>query len=653
VLLLSASWAATLVVDPAGSGDATTIQGGISLAVSGDTVEILPGNYNEDLDFSGKTLQVVGRDGAGATTVTGTGAGPVVRIDSGEGAGTALIGLTITGGDASTFSDSNLSGGGVFVDGAAVILQDLVITGNKADFGGGVMLSNASGSSISNCTFSSNEAGAGGGLYIYGGSVSLSSSSFSLNSSGADTEGYGGGAIFYSATVTAQDIVWSDNVVSKYGGSLYSYGGAFDCTSCTIQNSTAASGGGAYLSNTMVTLSLVEVSGNVVTDNGGGMNLNSSPTTANRLKVSGNTASYGGGILLANTTLSGVSVSLQYNVAVGGGGLYNDGGILDLRNSLLIGNTASASNGGGIALDGGQAMITASIFSINSAYSGGGIHSNDGSTATLTNVGFTENSGTASAGGIRASSGGTIVVKNTVVAWSSIGSGISADAEASADIQYGNLYSNANGATSDELVDPTGTSGNIASDPLFISFTADNIWNDDLNPGSGSPHIDAGDPTILDADGSRSDIGPFGGIYGMEWDMDWDGVSLGGGDCDDDDSSIYPGAQESCNGVDEDCDGSIDEDCGEDSDEPDDSAPPESVPDDSEPLESEPSESEPDSSQDSDPKPVDDSNTDDSSSITGEPPTTKDQGECGCQSPGGSLSLLGLLGLLIRRRQQA
>ena len=42
-------------------------------------------------------------------------------------------------------------------------------------------------------------------------------------------------------------------------------------------------------------------------------------------------------------------------------------------------------------------------------------------------------------------------------------------------------------------------------------------------------------------------------------DADGDGFSTVDGDCNDDDASVYPGASESCDGVDNNCDGSVDE----------------------------------------------------------------------------------------------
>jgi hypothetical protein len=51
--------------------------------------------------------------------------------------------------------------------------------------------------------------------------------------------------------------------------------------------------------------------------------------------------------------------------------------------------------------------------------------------------------------------------------------------------------------------------GNVYADPMFVD-----PWNGDLRLQKGSPCIDAGAPWILDVDGTRSDIGAFGGPDG-------------------------------------------------------------------------------------------------------------------------------------------
>ncbi|HZW39548.1 MAG TPA: T9SS type A sorting domain-containing protein [Ignavibacteriaceae bacterium] len=58
-------------------------------------------------------------------------------------------------------------------------------------------------------------------------------------------------------------------------------------------------------------------------------------------------------------------------------------------------------------------------------------------------------------------------------------------------------------------------STNIVADPMFVNRTKDSTFDGHLQ--KYSPLIDAGDPTILDVDGSRSDIGLYGGPYGESY----------------------------------------------------------------------------------------------------------------------------------------
>ena len=77
-----------------------------------------------------------------------------------------------------------------------------------------------------------------------------------------------------------------------------------------------------------------------------------------------------------------------------------------------------------------------------------------------------------------------------------------------------------------------------------------NLW---LRPGASAR--DSGSPAYQDKDGSRSDMGAFGGLDSSLNDADQDG-SLEDLDCNESDSSIFPSAIETAgDGIDQNCDG--------------------------------------------------------------------------------------------------
>lgn len=121
--------------------DVSTIQGAIDQAKTGDTVEVSPGLYNENLDFKGKGITVTtgakSFDDAAATVINGTQDGPVVVFQTGEAASSILNGFTVQNGHASVASGAR--GGGIFVNNASPTITNNVISRN---YGCGVFVVN-------------------------------------------------------------------------------------------------------------------------------------------------------------------------------------------------------------------------------------------------------------------------------------------------------------------------------------------------------------------------------------------------------------------------------------------------------------------------------------------------------------------------------
>jgi hypothetical protein len=67
-------------------------------------------------------------------------------------------------------------------------------------------------------------------------------------------------------------------------------------------------------------------------------------------------------------------------------------------------------------------------------------------------------------------------------------------------------YTDVSPATFEGIADPTGSGGNLAVDPGFTAAATG-----DFSLAVGSACLDAGDPAVLDGDGSRADMGRFGG----------------------------------------------------------------------------------------------------------------------------------------------
>ena len=251
------------------------------------------------------------------------------------------------------------------------------------------------------------------------------------------------------------------------------------------------SGGGAVLDGFTVT------AGNAVglapTGQGGGIYIGSGSPILVKCTFIRNKAERGGGASNSHygaDNPSFISCKFIGNSAGVGGGMESQGGEPSLTNCVLSGNVATNNGGGLYNMGQSDASMTNCTLSGNSANDGGGIY-NTWATAS-------------------------VEVLNCIL-WSNSDSGGS-DESAQIHIDDGTVsvdYTCVQG-----LSGGLGGTGNIGGDPLFVDADgADDVVgteDDDVHLSEGSPCIDTGHPAVQyeDIDGSRNDMGAYGGQFG-------------------------------------------------------------------------------------------------------------------------------------------
>ena len=226
----------------------------------------LPGTYTEQIDLSGKSIDVWGIDGEDYTTIDAnmpacdstspTGCGPTVTVASGSNAAPTIHGFTITGGSGETTSasstttcaDSSAShtgrtdctvtvyeycGGGIYVDGDDPAFYDIIVRDNALpafeqasvasfeqywlySYGGGACLRN-SNATFATSTFVENYADQGGGIYVTDGSSVTFESGYVSENDASD----GAGVNLDGADVNFTNAVLHCNDAVTDGGGLF------------------------------------------------------------------------------------------------------------------------------------------------------------------------------------------------------------------------------------------------------------------------------------------------------------------------------------------------------------------------------------------------------------------------------------------------
>lgn len=529
----------------------TTIQSAVNAAVNDDVIEVCAGTYTERVTITGKRLTLRSLSGAASTTINAAGLGKALNITggadvivdgftflngstTGTGANVSCntsdlelrnsvlqAGVANKGGglgatecvgvvEGNTFdtNSSTATGGGVYVKGNLLLTQNNTIVGNHAATSGGGLYLSGSSDLVDN-TFDGNDAdvygGAafvtvgfgdilgntvvsnyadndGGGIYVDQGAPLVDGNTFDYNSSGDE----GGGLRVKVSEATITNNTFTGNFANWRGGGLkVSHDEVVMTGNTYIDNDANSYGGGAFLFESASVVTHETFVGNDA-DYGGALGIEAGwgNVLVEDCTFESSHTSYKGGLIFINlptktTTLR--RVSIVGGKATYGGGIYAQTSKISFENVVLEDNEATTS-GGGIYLDGVSGKIRNTVIYDNTSPAGSALYVVNGVAGlNVTNTAFFQN---LTSEALNVASGVVPTVK------------------------YNDF--NSNFADFAGMASVIGVNGNISTAPLFVDPVGG-----DFTLQVGSPLINTGDPAVLDVNGTRSDIGRFGGPLGF------------------------------------------------------------------------------------------------------------------------------------------
>ncbi len=314
-------------------------------------------NDAEDVgDLNITNSMIISGSGNGSTFINSMNLDRVLNIGSPSSIKVQISDITIENGISLCIPpgggcDSRSPGGGVYINNplSDVALIRTNIIGNKGGSGGGI--SNFGNLLITDALISNNTAdlgGAGGGLYS-GGNLELSKSIIQNNHASS-----GGGIYSQSANTINQGslIIRESTIAMNTGGIVISTSGLIDQT--TIDSNTINGGiinfgesPGTILNITKSTISNNKANASIyIPQRGGGITQRGGIVNIVNSTISGNTTNKsGGGIVveagtvnLYNTTISNNKSMLNPPNNGNGGGIFVLDGVLSSQNSILAGN---------------------------------------------------------------------------------------------------------------------------------------------------------------------------------------------------------------------------------------------------------------------------------------------------------------------------
>lgn len=453
--------------------------------------------------------------------------------------------------DANTAAASTVRGPAIYWGGGAKLtLQDCTIQNHSSDSGAVYAIGTGSGEdvSIDTCSFEDNTATDEGAALWSSAPIYVQSADFTNNS--ADTAA---GAIFADeAELEVYDSTFTANEGGSQGGAIRVYRAPMTLKRSTFLTNTSNVGGAVFhhandAAGATTTLSKNSFQRNTATTSGGAIYVDATKSWLSSKNDYDDNSPEGVHIVGANS----VNISEDSFTGNGEQGLevVSSSGS-STRNARFVGNLGNGATYSAVE----DHTVSNSVFIGNG---GSGLHVSDAVADFIVQnsdaVGNTDR-------GFSIEFGAGVTLVNDIAAYND-GDGFRAYSITDYSLSYCDSYSNGTD-WGQGLSDLTGLDGNLSKDPKYTGWTDDDDpSNDILYLGSTSACRDAGDPDITDNDGSRSDMGSFGGPDANDEDDDNDGYKPSDGDCDNDDSSIYPGAEDAWyDGEDSNCDGADDYD---------------------------------------------------------------------------------------------
>jgi hypothetical protein len=236
-----------------------------------------------------------------------------LEADSGSSLTLVLQDLTLSGLNSNNASLVRVNSGGTLeMKAGAVIIGNT----SSSPYGGGVYI-NGGTFTMSDGTVSGNTSSRGGGVYINGGTFNMSGGTVSDNTASAYSSSYGGGVYVESGTF------------SMNGGTIN--GNYADTTSTSSSSTPFSYGGGVYVKGGTFSMSGGAVSGNYV-------------VAIFSFSYSTYSYCYGGGVYVEDGAFSMIGGTISDNFAAAiysyGGGVYVGGGTFSMSEGAISGNSA-------------------------------------------------------------------------------------------------------------------------------------------------------------------------------------------------------------------------------------------------------------------------------------------------------------------------